>query len=85
MLVIDPGACIDCELCVPECPINAIYPDGELPGPYAEWKEKNAQLSNQGPTISTKKEPLPTKKTLAEIQAQEKAKGWKIEEPSKAR
>ena len=31
MLVIDPDTCIDCELCVPECPINAVYPESEVP------------------------------------------------------
>ena len=39
MLVIDPETCIDCELCVPECPINAIYTESELPECYADWTE----------------------------------------------
>mgnify|MGYP001394888903 CR=1 FL=1 len=59
MLVIDPNTCIDCELCVPECPINAIWPESELPEPYAEWKDKNAELFGQGSTLSQKKDPLP--------------------------
>ena len=44
MLVIDPGTCIDCEACVPQCPVNAIYPDHELPSEYADWEAKNAEL-----------------------------------------
>jgi ferredoxin len=84
MLVIDPNTCIDCELCVPECPINAIYPEGELPEPYAEWKDKNAQLFSSGKSISEKKDPLPASLPLEGIQAKEKKAGWKIDEPSKA-
>ena len=38
MLVIDPDTCIDCALCVPECPILAIWPVDELPDAYAEWE-----------------------------------------------
>src|SRR4029079_12898805 len=37
MLVIDPDTCIDCEACVPACPVNAIWPDHELPEAYASW------------------------------------------------
>ena len=48
MLVIDPGTCIDCEACVPQCPVNAIYPDHELPSEYADWEAKNAELFEQG-------------------------------------
>src|SRR5437773_10861585 len=43
MLVIDPNTCIDCEACVPECPINAIWPDHELPAAYASWTDFNAK------------------------------------------
>lgn len=31
MLVIDPDECIDCRLCIPECPVNAIFADGDVP------------------------------------------------------
>jgi ferredoxin len=84
MLVIDPNTCIDCELCVPECPINAIYPESELPEEYSEWKDKNASLFATGTSISSKKDALPGAAGLEEIQAKEKAKGWKVDEPSKA-
>ena len=84
MLVIDPQTCIDCELCVPECPINAIYPEEELPEEYAEWTEKNAELYSEGEVTSEKGEPLPGALTLEEWQEKEKEKGWEIEEPSKA-
>ena len=84
MLVIDPNTCIDCELCVPECPINAIYPERELPEPYADWKDKNAQLFSSGKSISEKKDALPSALPLDGIQAKEQKAGWKIDEPSKA-
>ncbi len=84
MLVIDPDTCIDCELCDPECPINAIYPESELPEPYAEWKDKNADLFGGGTPISQKKDPLPGALTLEQIQEKEKANGWSVDEPSKA-
>lgn len=84
MLVIDNDTCIDCGLCVPECPINAIWPEQELPAEYAEWKDKNAELFGKGEPRSEKTEPLSGAKSLAAIQAEESAKGWNIEEPSAA-
>ena len=84
MLVIDPDTCIDCELCVPECPINAIYPESELPEPYKDWTEKNRVLFGGGTVVSEKKDALPSALELAAIQAKEKAAGFSVDEPSKA-
>jgi NAD-dependent dihydropyrimidine dehydrogenase PreA subunit len=42
MLVIDPTECIDCGACVPECPVQAIYPAGDLPAAWAEYEAINA-------------------------------------------
>ncbi|HLU48356.1 MAG TPA: ferredoxin family protein [Planctomycetota bacterium] len=84
MLVIDPDTCIDCELCVPECPINAIYPESELPECYQNWAEQNAQLFPKGTQISDKKDPLPGALTLEQIQEKERNAGFSVEEPSKA-
>lgn len=84
MLVIDNDTCIDCGLCVPECPINAIWPEQELPEEYKEWIAKNAELFGGGEPISEKKEPLGSAKSLEAIQAEESAKGWNISEPSAA-
>jgi ferredoxin len=84
MLVIDPETCIDCELCVPECPINAIYPESEIPSCYEEWIEKNAELFEHGENITEKKDPLPSALTLEQIQEREKAAGFSVDEPSKA-
>jgi len=81
MLVIDPETCIDCQLCVPECPAHAIYEEEEVPEVYQEWIAKNAELWKTGRQISEKKEPLPGAKTLEQIQQEEKEKGWNVDEP----
>jgi len=57
MVVINPEECIDCGVCVPECPIDAILPDTE-PG-MEKWVELNAQYSKLWPNITQKKAPLP--------------------------
>lgn len=84
MLVIDPDTCIDCQLCVPECPIHAIYEEEELPDPYKGWADKNKELFSTGTVINTKKDAVDGAKTLAVIQAEEKARGWSISEPRNA-
>ena len=57
-LVIDPDECIDCGLCVPECPIEAIYPDDELPPDQIEFIEINVKLSEVYESITESKERL---------------------------
>ena len=58
-LVIDPDICIDCGLCVPECPTQAIYAEEDLPDKWSEYVEINARLSQEWPEITEKKDPLP--------------------------
>lgn len=41
MLYIDPEECIDCGACVPECPVEAIFPDDEVPQNWQEFIAKN--------------------------------------------
>ena len=55
MLVINPEECIDCGVCQPECPIDAILPDTK-PG-MEKWVEINAQYAARWPNITVKKEP----------------------------
>jgi ferredoxin len=59
MLVIDPDECIDCAVCIPECPVNAIYAEEDLPPGHEEFTALNAELAKVWPTISDKKDPLP--------------------------
>ena len=58
-LVIDPETCIDCGLCIPECPTNAIFPEEELPEKWHEYIELNAKYACDWPVTDAQKEPLP--------------------------
>ncbi len=58
-LVIDPDECIDCTLCVPECPVNAIYAEDEVPEDQQEFIALNAELAAVWPPILEKKDPPP--------------------------
>jgi ferredoxin len=55
-LVIDPDECIDCTLCEPECPAEAIYSEDELPSGQESFKELNAELSRKWPVLTEKKD-----------------------------
>jgi ferredoxin len=56
MLVIDPEECIDCTLCEPECPVEAIFSDDELPEEHKQYLELNAELSESWPVITEMKD-----------------------------
>jgi ferredoxin len=56
-LVIDPNECIDCHLCVPECPVNAIFPEDEVPDNQKPFVQMNAELSKNWPVIANRKPP----------------------------
>jgi ferredoxin len=58
-LVIDPDECIDCTLCEPECPAEAIVPEDDLPAGQERFLELNAELAKEWPVITSKKDPLP--------------------------
>jgi ferredoxin len=57
MLVIDPDECIDCTLCEPECPVNAIFSEDDVPSDQAQFLELNAELSKEWPVINEMKDP----------------------------
>ncbi len=44
MLFIDPDECIDCGACEPACPVEAIFPDDEVPDDQQEYIQKNADF-----------------------------------------
>ena len=54
-LVIDPEECIDCTLCEPECPVEAIFSEDEVPAGQEEFKKINADLAKKWPVIAEKK------------------------------
>jgi len=56
MLVIDPEECIDCTLCEPECPVEAIFSDDELPEAQNQFLALNAELSESWAVITEMKD-----------------------------
>ena len=59
MLVIHPDECIDCALCEPECPVDAIFSEDELPEDQQVFLELNAELAEVWPNITEMKDALP--------------------------
>lgn len=51
-LVIDPDECIDCAVCIPECPVNAIYAEEDVPNDQRKFIELNADLAKIWPSIT---------------------------------
>jgi ferredoxin len=51
-LVIDPDECIDCTLCEPECPTDAIFADDEVPEGQEQFLKLNAELAQKWPVIT---------------------------------
>jgi ferredoxin len=59
MLYIDPDECIDCGACVPECPVEAIYDETELPDEFKNWLQINAEKAPDLPVVNETTDPLP--------------------------
>jgi len=55
-LVINPDECIDCALCEPECPVDAIFSDTDLPEKYQPYLALNKTLADTWPNINRRKE-----------------------------
>jgi len=58
-LVIDPDECIDCAVCIPECPVNAIYAEEDVPSDQKKFIAINAELTSGWPSITRMKQHLP--------------------------
>ncbi len=56
-LVIDPDECIDCAVCIPECPANAIFSEEDIPDDQAKFLAINAELSSIYKNIVRSKSP----------------------------
>lgn len=67
-LVINPEECIDCALCQPECPVEAIFSDDEVPEKYKDYLEINARLSKKWPNLSHKKAAPPDADAWAKVE-----------------
>lgn len=66
-LVIDPDACIDCAVCIPECPVEAIKADRDLTPDQQDWLQINANLAAAWPVITEKTHPYPEADSWAKI------------------
>ena len=66
-LVIHPDECVDCGVCVPECPVNAIYWDIEVPTDQQEFFQLNKELSAIWPSITEMKDPPPDSDDWIEV------------------
>ena len=62
ILVIDPEECIDCTLCEPECPAEAILAEDDLPEAQKHFLELNKELSRKWPVITEMKAAPPDAK-----------------------
>ena len=58
-LTIDPDECIDCAVCIPECPVNAIYAEEDVPADQMHMIKLNVELARSGwPSITKRKAPM---------------------------
>jgi ferredoxin len=78
MLVINPDECIDCGVCEPECPAEAIKPESE---DVLQWLEVNREYSAKWPNITKCKDPLPDAVTY--LDAENKFEQYFSPEPGK--
>jgi ferredoxin len=67
MLVIDPDECIDCTLCVPECPVEAIFAEDDVPDSQVEWIALNKELSARWKPIIERKPAPPDADDWAKV------------------
>ncbi len=66
-LAIDPDECIDCTLCVAECPVEAIFAEDDVPDDQREYIALNAELAKLWKTIVESKDPLPDADEWAQV------------------
>lgn len=68
MLAINPDECIDCALCEPECPVNAIYAEDDLPEKFMNFLQLNKELSVKWPNINRIKDVPPDADQWANVE-----------------
>ena len=68
-LAIDPDDCIDCAVCVPECPVEAIYADEDVPRDQEDFIALNAELARVWQPITRTKDALPDADAWASVKA----------------
>jgi len=68
-LAIEPDECIDCGVCVPECPVAAILEEGDLSQSQVPFQAINADLSKKWPRIVARKKALPDADAWAGVES----------------
>jgi ferredoxin len=76
MVYINPDTCVNCDACVPSCPVNAIYSEESLPAKYQAYLALNADGARAYPVLNEKRDPLPEAKSLEELNTLD-AQGYK--------
>ena len=66
MLVINPDECIDCGVCEPECPAEAIVPDTE--DGIEQWLELNTKYSAEWPNLTERTDPMPDADEMKDVE-----------------
>jgi ferredoxin len=69
MLVIDPDECIDCAVCIPECPVEAIRAEEDVPADQQHFIALNAELAGSWPSITRTKEALADAEQWREVKS----------------
>jgi len=69
MLVIDPDECIDCAVCIPECPVEAIKAEEDVPADQQHFIALNAELASGWPSITRTKEALSDAEQWREVKS----------------
>jgi ferredoxin len=68
-LAIDPDECIDCAVCVPECPVSAIYAEEDVPAQQQAFIALNAELAREWKPITRTKLALPDADEWSKVEA----------------
>ena len=66
-LAINPAECIDCAVCVPECPVSAIYAEEDVPSDQLHFTAMNAELAREWKPIVRTKLPLPDAEAWSKV------------------
>lgn len=67
ILYINPDTCVNCDACVPACPVEAIFSEENLPSKFSAYIAINKDGADAHPVINQKKDPLPSAKPLDEL------------------
>jgi len=70
---INPDTCVNCDACVPACPVEAIYSEENLPSKWSNYLQINLGGAAAHPVINQKKDPMPSAKPLDELKKMDAA------------